>query len=161
MEIRHCTVCRREVDKDTAPILVMGGFANPRLLCEDCSVSVELITSSVDPEKIEEAMGRISKKLSENGVDDELTVETITEMFTDAGERVKKIRSGEYVPENEAEAENVLDDIPDELLETEEDRLLDERDEEQGRLFDKIFTWVAIVAFAVVIGYFILTRFIL
>jgi ethanolamine ammonia-lyase small subunit len=53
--------------------------------------------------------------------------------------------------------EDELDDIPDELRETEEDAELDRRDEEFERKFNKVFTWVSIGAFAAV-GAFIIWR---
>ena len=69
-------------------------------------------------------------------------------------DRAEKINKGEYdfsLDENVEETGE--DDIPEELLETEEDKALDERDEKRQKKFDKIFNIVALAVFAGVIGY--------
>ena len=160
MEEKHCAICKRIVDKNTAPILVMGGFANPRLLCDGCSDDVESMTTSLDANVIEEAMKRVSENLTRSNTDDSTTLAAVTDMFSCASERIKKIRNGENVSD-EGEENGEEYEIPEELLETEEDRLLDEKEKFQNRLFDKIFTWVSVAVFAFIIGYCIVTRFII
>ena len=160
MEEKHCAICKRIVDKNTAPILVMGGFANPRLLCDGCSDDVESMTTSLDANVIEEAMKRVSENLTRSNTDDSTTLSAVTDMFSCASERIKKIRNGENVSD-EGEENGEEYEIPEELLETEEDRLLDEKEKLRNRLFDKIFTWVSVAVFAFIIGYFIVTRFII
>jgi len=85
-----------------------------------------------------------------------LVAETIKEIFSAAGERAKKIRNGTYdFSEDETEKDEITD-IPEELLETEEDKARDEREAKAGKLYDKIFNWVALAAFLAVIVIFII-----
>ena len=158
MEEKHCSICKRIVDKNTAPILVMGGFANPRLLCESCSDDVETLTSSLDATLIEEAMKRIIDNLTRSNTEDSTTLAAVNDMFSRASERIRKIKNGESVADEMEESDEEYE-IPQELLETEEDRRLDEKESRQNRIFDKVFTWVSAAVFAFVIGYFIVTRF--
>jgi len=154
--MRHCSICKREVDENEAPILAMGGFGNPKYLCAECAEDIDDVIGAKEPEKIELSMAKISGKLSESDTDDMLVAETIKEIFSAAGERAKKIRNGTYdFSEDETEKDEITD-IPEELLETEEDKARDEREAKAGKLYDKIFNWVALAAFLAVIVIFII-----
>ena len=154
--MRHCSICKREVDENEAPILAMGGFGNPKYLCAECAEDIDNVIGAKEAERIELAMAKISGKLSESDTDDMLVAETIKEIFSAAGERAQKIRNGTYdFSEDEAENDEITD-VPEELLETEEDKARDEREAKAAKLFDKIFNWVALAAFAVTIVIFII-----
>ena len=154
--MRHCSICKREVDENEAPILAMGGFGNPKYLCAECAEDIDDVIGAKEPEKIELSMAKISGKLSESDTDDMLVAETIKEIFSAAGERAKKIRNGTYdFSEDETEKDEITD-IPEELLETEEDKARDEREAKAGKLYDKIFNWVALAAFLAVVVIFII-----
>ena len=154
--MRHCSICKREVDENEAPILAMGGFGNPKYLCAECAEDIDNVIGAKEAERIELAMAKISGKLSESDTDDMLVAETIKEIFSAAGERAKKIRNGTYdFSEDEAENDEITD-VPEELLETEEDKARDEREAKAAKLFDKIFNWVALAAFAATIVIFII-----
>ena len=85
----------------------------------------------------------------------------VKEILETAGKRAAAIRDGTYdfsLDDTASEpSADELDDIPEELRETEEDAELDRRDEEFERKFNKVFTWVSIGAFAAV-GAFIIWR---
>ena len=42
-----CSICSVPVDSENASILVMGGFGNPRYVCEECSQDLDLLTESL------------------------------------------------------------------------------------------------------------------
>ena len=72
----------------------------------------------------------------------EQSLATVKELLSAAMERAELIKSGEYdFASDEDEAE--LEEIPEELLETEEDRALDRADEERTKKFDRVFNWIA------------------
>ena len=151
--MRHCSICNREVDEQEAPILAMGGFGNPKYLCEECSSDIDTAMESRDVDAIEAAMSRISEKLSDSGADVPIVVETVTEIFSAAGDRAKKIKAGTYdFSEDEAQEENEQDDVPEELLESEEDKALDEIEKEKNRVLDTVFNCIALGVFIAVIA---------
>ena len=134
----------------------MGGFGNPKYLCDECASDLDTITSSKDITEIETAMDKVSRKLSLSNQDDQLTIDTIKDIFSESGERAKKIKEGTYdFSEDEAVEEGMLE-VPDELCETEEDRALDEKEANAGKLLDKIFNWIYLAIFVGVIAWFIL-----
>ena len=147
-----CSLCSNLTDEGSA-ILVMGGYGHPRLICEECEKEIDQLSLGRDYEKIREAMNTIGKKLTVKEPED-LVLETVNGILKDAADRAEKINKGEYdfsLDENVEETGE--DDIPEELLETEEDKALDERDEKRQKKFDKIFNIVALAVFAGVIGY--------
>ena len=111
--------------------------------------------------KIREAMERIGKKLANAGPDD-LTLETVDTVLRESAERAAKIKDGSYdFSLDEAEEDSADDSVPEELLETEEDKALDRRDEERSKRFDKIFNWITLAVFlaaAVLIVYNLVER---
>lgn len=124
----------------------MGGFGNPKYLCEECAQDIDTAIGAREPEKIEEAMSRISKKLASTGAENELVVETVKEIFTEAGERARKIREGsfDFSAEDTADSEETDYEIPEDMLESEEDKVLDALDAEKAKKLDKIFNWITV-----------------
>ena len=120
----------------------MGAYGNPKLLCDECAQIVEKITLGTDYAEITDAMGALTAKMSAANVDDPVTVDTVTEMLVKSAKRAQKIKDGTYdfTLDETADGEG-FDDIPEELLETEEDRLLDEKDAEANAKFDKFMNW--------------------
>ena len=74
-----------------------------------------------------------------------------------SAERAQKIKQGNYdfsLDEiADADSEDGFDDIPEELRETEEDRLQDEKDAELLKKIDKVLNWlwIGVGAFAVIV----------
>ncbi len=152
-----CSVCKRDIDENKAPILVMGGYGHPRYLCQECSEQLERATLSHDVSEIEAAMSSTSQKLADSGTEDDLTVRTVADIFAEAGERAKRIKEGTYdFSEDETEELRDCEQIFDELSESEEDAILDERDAERAKKADKIFNIVALIAFGAAIVAFII-----
>lgn len=150
-----CSVCGRNTESETSSILVMGGYGNPKYLCDECALDFDAATTAADYESIKAAMDKIGAKLADNNTDDETVLYAVNEIFSEAGERAEKIKNGTYdFSEDEKNEEG--DDIPEELLESEEDKALDEKEAKANKLFDSIFNWVFAAAIVGVIAYFVI-----
>ena len=142
--MKTCTVCKRTIDSDDAPILVMGAYGAPKCLCPECAADLDTATLGRDYGEIGAAMERLGARMSDTDPD-KLTFDTMNELLTSAAERAKAIAAGEYdFSLDEQAPEEGFDELPPELLETEEDRALDEKEAAALAKFDKWFNWVAI-----------------
>ena len=142
--MKQCVICDKAIEREDAPILAMSGYGNPKLLCDECAEDIEIVTSERDCEKIAEAMARLSEKMA-NFDPDSMTYAIVSGIMANAAERAKAIKDGTYDFALDEEEEESFDEIPEELLETEEDRELDARDEERQRKFDSVFNWVSFI----------------
>ena len=141
-----CCTCLRRIENEDAPVLTMGGYGNPKLLCDDCAALVETLTRGTDYDEITDAMKALTERMSSSNVDDRYTVETMTALLADSAERAQKIKEGTYDFALDEVEEEGFDEIPEELRETEEDRLLDEKDAAEAAKFDKFMNWLWIGA---------------
>ena len=133
-----CCLCGNGVDSETANILAMGRIGTPRYLCENCSARIESATTSRDYTEAAAAIEELGRLLVVAGELDGIVEDTLTPMLNSAAERAAKIKSGEYdFSLDERERPDDMEEIPEELLETEEDRILDERDAEAQSRLDK------------------------
>ena len=142
-----CSTCLRRIESEEAPVLVMGAYGNPKLLCDDCAKLIDTITLGKDAQEIEGAMQTLTDRMSASNVDDRFVIATVTEILNDSAERAQKIKEGTYdFALDEVEDEDAMDDIPEELRETEEDRLLDEKDAAANAKFDKFLNrlWIGV-----------------
>ena len=138
-----CSTCLRPISSENAPVLVMGAYGNPKLLCDECAALIDTITLGRDYNEIEESMQTLTDRMSASNVDDRFTIATVTEILADSAVRAQKIKEGPYdFALDDAVDEDAMDDIPEELRETEEDRLLDEKDAEANAKFDKFLNWM-------------------
>lgn len=148
-----CAICQNEQITEESPILAIGAYGAKKCLCDECARLVDTATEGTDYDAIAEAMARLSEKMAQGDVDDPLTVRTMAELMSAAGERARAIKDGTYDPE--ADAEEELLEVPEELLESEEDRLLDEREAESNKRFDRIMNWVTLGVVAAAVIFFI------
>ena len=150
-----CSVCNKKVDSETAAILTIGGFGNPKYICEECDGDFTEATGAKDIEAIKAAMDRISKKITSIDQTDKLVLSTVGDIMEEASKRAKKIQDGTYDFSSETadESEAESDDIPEELRESEEDKELDRKEAERNKKIDKIINWVSAVAFLGILGY--------
>ena len=146
--MRKCAICNSAVTRDDAPILTMGAYGTPRCLCDECDKSLAVATEGREYGEVVAAIEKIGERLSASDVTDMQSIATVKELLDSARERAELIKSGEYDFAADADDNEDAYEIPDELLETEEDRELDRADEERNRKFDKIFNLIA----GVVIG---------
>ena len=153
---KNCCTCLSHIENEDAPVLAMSAYGNPKLLCDDCAELVEVINYGRDYDSIARAMDKLTAKMSEANIDDSITVETVTAMLEEGAERAQKIKDGSYdFSLDEVKANEGLDDIPEELQETEEDRLLDEKEAEAVAKFDKFLNWAWIGAGIAAAGFII------
>ncbi len=155
----RCCICSLPVEEN-APILVHGVMGIPRLLCSECEKDLDTATSAREPEEIKEAMKRLADKISEASLD-ELTLNTADSLLKGASERLRAIESGDYdfnedYPEDDS---TEFDDIPEDMRESDDDKALDDKEKHKQEKFDKIFSIVAAVIFALALG-FVAYRFI-
>ena len=154
-----CSICKAAVDAENAPILAMGGFGNPRYLCEECQGDFDELTLSKDTEAIRLAGERIGKKMAASGVDDKLTLKTVEEVMRTAGERKEQIEKGIYDFSEEEAEQNCDDTVPEELLESEEESEEDIKRAQKYAKIDMVSNWICIALIAVALGFFVYKMF--
>jgi hypothetical protein len=141
--MKNCSICKAEIKAENPSILTMGGYGNPRYVCENCDKEIECIMLARDAAAVALAMKTIGDHLDRIGCEDGAVIDTVEQMMARATERAKKISEGAYdFAEDEAENEEELVEIPEELHETEEDRALDEKEAETAKKWDKVMNWV-------------------
>lgn len=139
---KNCCTCLTRITSEDAPVLTMGAYGTPKLLCDDCAELIETVTNGREYDAIAEAMDELTKRMSSSNVDDRVTISTVTEILSDGAARAQQIKDGTYDFSLDLEKETEgFDEIPEELQETEEDRLLDEKDAASEAKFDKFMNW--------------------
>lgn len=157
MKHGNCSVCLKLIDTDTAPVLTMGAYGTPRCLCDDCAEQIEIFTRGTDYDKITAAMDEIGERMSRANIDDKMTVSCVTHMLVDAAKRANAIKDGSYDFSLDTEEEEYI--IPDELLESEEDRALDEKEARSKEKMDKVMNWVWLAVLIGTVTFFVLWYF--
>ena len=138
-----CCTCLARIENEDAPVLTMGAYGNPKLLCDECASLVETMSYGKEYDTVVAAMDSLTARMSAANVDDRFTVATVTEMLSECAERAQKIKEGSYdFSLDEERANEGMDEIPEELQETEEDRLLDEKEAASNAKFDKVMNWL-------------------
>lgn len=150
MSRRNCCICLTPVTDDS-PILTMGAYGTPKCLCDDCAAHIENMTRGTDYDSIVESMDAITAKMSKSNVDDKVTVTTVTEMLVDSAKRAQAIRNGTYDFSLDADEEDY--EIPEDMRETEEDRVLDEAERKSNEKFDRIMNWVWAAVLILFVGF--------
>ena len=146
-ENKKCVLCERVITDESPAILTVGAYGNPKCVCGECQSLLDTATLGREYERIAEAMDALGKKMAES-TPDKQSFDVVSGLLAEAAERAKKIKAGEYdFSLDEADAEDELDALPEELQETEEDREKDRRDEEREKKFDKIFNYITIGVF--------------
>ena len=149
---RNCCTCHLRIDDENAPVLTMGAYGTPKCLCEKCAELVDTVVYGKTYEEVTSAMEEITARMSESNVDDKVTLSTMTELLANSAERAQKIKDGTYdfSLDEERDTDDSFDEIPEELQETEEDKLLDQKEEEAMKKFDKVLNvlWILTGIFA-------------
>lgn len=157
---RKCSLCKRNFTSDEPAVLTMSAYGNPRYICQECEELFDKATLGTNFEEINEAMSKIGTTLADHDNGDETVFECVSSILESAGERAEKIKNGSYdFTEDEREV-NVFDEIPEELRESEEDKVLDERENSRNKIIDKITSWVCAAILVGTLAY-ILIRFII
>lgn len=160
---KKCCMCNRNIEREDAPVLSMGAAGIPRLLCDNCAELLDTATLGQNYDEIKDAMSTISDIMSSNDPDG-VTYTIVSELMVEASDRAKAIKDGTYDFYLDAEEadEGELEDIPEDMLESEEDKQKDAEDAEKLKRFDKVYNIIFIavaVAAAALIIYRVLDSF--
>ena len=139
---KNCCTCLKKIENENAPVLAMGAYGTPRLLCDDCAALIDTVTLGRDYDEITAAMQNLTDVITKSNVDDRLAVSTVTEILEESAKRAQQIKEGTYDFSLDEVEEEGFDEIPEELQETEEDRLLDQKEAESNAKFDKFMNWL-------------------
>ena len=154
-----CCICDELIEREDAPVLAMGGAGYPRLLCDRCASLLDTATLGRDFDEIKDAIGEIGTIMADHDPDG-VTYRIVSSLMIDASERAKAIKEGSYdFALDEQTSEDEMDEIPEELLESEEDIEKDKEDEEKLKKFDKVYNIILIVlgvALLLVVGWNVL-----
>ena len=139
----RCCLCQKEIERDDAPVLAMGAAGNPRLLCDECAALLDTATTDHDLNEIGNAMEKIGLYMA-NGNPDGVTYSTVSQLMVEASDRAKAIKDGDYdfSLDEEEKDDGGLEDIPDDMKESEEDIEADRIEEEKNKKFDKVYNIV-------------------
>ncbi|MBR4836585.1 MAG: hypothetical protein IKU99_06205 [Clostridia bacterium] len=144
--MNNCCICERDVEREDAPILAMGGAGYARVLCEECDRELQVATRGHDVDEIKAAINSLTTKLA-NGEPDAVTYRMMNEILVTATQRAMEIKDGTYDFARDDEEDNEgFDEIPEELLESEEDIELDKKDEEKAKKFDKVYSIILTIS---------------
>lgn len=162
--MKNCSICKALIEAEEPSILTMGGYGNPRYVCECCDAEMERMLYSREISEIQDAMKILGDHLARIGCEDNAVISTMEEMFARATARAEAIREGTYdfAEDEAAEASEEMVEIPEELRESEEDRILDEKEEAQAKKFDKVmdYIWIAFfILFGIAAAYLLIRRF--
>ncbi|MBE6635646.1 MAG: hypothetical protein E7617_05555 [Ruminococcaceae bacterium] len=154
-----CCICKRDIDADTAPILAMSGYGNPKQLCPECDGHIVTLTESLDATEIARSIEALGESLTKSDTDDVQVIAIVTDMLEDAKEKMDAIENGSYTPEeNEEDSEDEFE-ITEDLMETEEDRILDEEEARVSKKIDTITSWIAGAFFIATVVFLIIKSF--
>lgn len=144
--MNNCCICERDVEREDAPILAMGGAGYARVLCEECDRELQVATRGHDVEEIKAAINSLTTKLA-NSEPDAVTYRMMNEILITSTQRAMEIKDGTYDFARDDEEDNEgYDEIPEELLESEEDIELDKKDEEKAKKFDKVYSIILTIS---------------
>ncbi len=153
---KQCVICKKLTDSESSAVLVLGGFGNPKYICEECEADIDTARLSHFPEEVFSAMERVGEKLTSANIEDEQVLATVNVLFSTASERATMIVAGTYDFANDEHFKDEADfELTDEYKETEEDKELDRKEKEKNAKFDKISSIVCAVLLAAALGFLI------
>ncbi len=141
-----CALCGRIPEAEEPAVLTMGRYGNPRHLCDECEAQMDAASLGRDYDEIVDAIDTLGKKATGFAKDDETTMKVMRAFLMRAAKRAAQIKDGSYDfdAEESSDTEEGFEEIPEELLETEEDAELDRIEAEKSKHFDKFLNgfWV-------------------
>ena len=152
---KKCVICGKIITDESPAILAVGAYGDHRCICSDCQALFDTATLGREYDEIAEAIETLCKKMVDTSPDAK-TFEVASAILSDAAERAKLIKAGEYDFSLDEEDSDELDEIPEELRETEEDAELDRRDAENAKKFDKFLNVLWIGVFTALFVFFML-----
>lgn len=156
---KNCCICQREIEVEDAPILAMGAFGTPKCVCQSCDSIIEAATHSADADEATDAIRRLGETLTLGDTEDTQIIDTVNGIITEAAERAEAIRAGIYDFSKDEVSEPEFE-LSEDMLESEEDRALDEKEAKTNKILDTITAWLCggILVAAVI---FFIIRFVL
>ena len=148
-----CSICGAQITEENPNVLSMGAYANPRYVCGECAALIDTARRSRDCDEIRAALQTLSQYMTEQACDDPYVIEAMDAVATECAERAAAIQEGVYDFALDEQEESY--ELPEELLETEEDRELDRRDREAEEKMDKFMNWAWVGAAVAFVGYLV------
>ena len=142
-----CCICGKNIEREDAAVLSMGAAGIPRLLCDECEGLLDTATLGRDYNEIKAAIEKIGTYMVERDPDG-VTYSMVNEILLSSSERAKAIKDGSYdfALDEQPKDDGGLEDIPEDMRESEEDIALDKKDDEKMKKFDKIYNYILIGA---------------
>lgn len=137
-----CCICQQTVEREDAPVLTYGAYGHARVLCDRCDACLTALTRGRESVKIREALEELSTLRPLMDERDMAATGELTRLIDGAAERLYAIEAGDYDFAAEEAEDGEVEDIPEELLETEEEREAEARREERERKNDRVFSYV-------------------
>ena len=155
-KIDNCSLCLSGVNSEEADILTMGGYGTPKYLCPECAKKIDNVLSGRDYDSIVLSLDELNASVIKNNIDNGAVLATITKILSDGAERANKIKEGtlDFDKELEEETEEEFE-ITEELMESEEDKLLDEKEAVVQKKLDKITSVLSGIILVAAIAYLI------
>ena len=145
---KKCVICGKIITEESPAILTVGVYGDHGYICNECQALFDTATLGREYEKVAEAIETLCKIMVDSSPDSK-TFEVASAILSDAAERAKLIKAGEYDFSLDEEDSDELDEIPEELRETDEDKEKDRHDEERAKKFDKVFNYITAGVFIV------------
>lgn len=152
---KNCCICQAEITKEDAPVIAMSAYGNPKCVCEECEGLIDKATLSREPDQITDACRSLGESLTRGNTCDEQVIGTVNEIIKNATERCEKIADGSYDFSLDEKGDEEEFDITDDIKESEEDRLQDEKDAKAAKILDTITSWAAGIIFVGAVAFFI------
>ena len=138
---KNCCICQKKIESEDAPILAMGAYGSPKCVCESCDGIIETATRSADADEATAAIRKLGEALTLGDTDDTQVIDTVNSIISEAAERAEAIKAGVYDFANDAESEPEFE-LDEDMLESEEDRALDEKEAKANKIIDTITGWL-------------------
>ena len=152
-----CCICKRAIENESeAPVFVMSGFGNPKCLCPECDADLTSMTTSHDPDEADEAARRLGDSLTRGNTGDPQIIEMVNESIESAHIRAESIREGSYDFSLDEASEEDDFEITDDMKETEEDRLLTEKENKTNKIIDTVTAWLFGAVLVAALAFFII-----
>ena len=152
--MHYCSVCKKDFDSETPSVLTMGRSMTPRYICPECEALMDEAVRASEPETAKNAIAKLGDILATSDSEDTPVILAVTSHLDRAKKRAQQIEDGTYdfsLDEEEGEEFELTED----LLETEEDRELDRREEEQEKRLNNFLNWAWLGIGIAVVGYII------
>ena len=153
-----CSICKKTFTSEEPAVLAISAYGNPRYICEECEALLDTATLGTDTDEVGKAIGRLGSYAAGLNINDEVVFGSVSSLLEEANSRLTRILAGTYdFEEDSAESDSMLEEIPEELLESEEDRLLDEEEAVAREKTDKLVTWISAIIFVGAMAYFLIS----